>query len=469
MKNLFTTIDNHIKRDVYPFHMPGHKQNYNFFNNKEINDVLKFDLTEIQGLDNLNEPKDVLLNLNNRISKIFGSYKSFLTTNGSTTGVISSILCSCNEDDFVLAGRNSHKSLFSGITFAKCNVEYIYPTLLNNNIIGGISPTDVENAILKNDKIKAVFITSPTYEGIVSDIKKISTITKKYNKLLIVDEAHGAHFNLNNYFPVSAISKGADIVIQSLHKTLPSLTQTAVVHINKSASRYNIEKFIYMLQSSSPSYIFMYTVDKLIYDIENRNLNFNEYILNLEKFRLDFNKKVGINKKIQLLETKDFEYDKSRLTFIINGNKTGKDIDNILNYEFNIQIESSSINHIIAISTICDTVYGFNLLLKSLIEIDNKLTYCKYDNINLYSLQEQKYKLCDFNKYNSTWVNIDDSENFVTAESIIPYPPGIPLLLPCEVIKKDNIKILNELISKNINIIGGIDLINNKIKVIKEI
>ncbi len=472
MRNLFTNIDNHIKNNIYPFHMPGHKQNYKFFNeNLSLNDLLKFDLTEIPTLDNLNNPKDVFLNLNTKISNIFGSYKSFLTTNGSTTGVISSILCCCTENDFVLCARNSHKSLFNALTLSKCNVEYLYPEILDNNIIGGINPTDVEKAILNNSKIKAVFITSPTYEGIVSDIERISFITKKYGKVLIVDEAHGSHFNLNNYFPKSSISKGADIVIQSFHKTLPTLTQTAVVHINESAEKYNIEKYIYMLQTSSPSYLLTYTTDKLIYDIENKNINFNTFIIHLENFRTKFNKEVGINKKIQLLKTDKFEYDKSRLTFIINANKTGKEIDDILLNRFNIQVESSSIGHIIGISTVCDTKKGFDLLLKAFVEIDKELEYKKnnYEPLNFYNKQKQKLKFSNFKYYEDCWVDIDKSIGYTCAEAILPYPPGIPLLLPCEVINKSNILTLKILISKNINIIGGIDTVNNKIKIIKEI
>ncbi len=462
MKNLKSNIDNHIKKEIYPFHMPGHKQNYNFFDDETLNKILKYDLTEIPTLDNLNYPEEVLLNLNDRISKVFGSYKSFLVVNGSTVGVIASILSTCNSDDFILASRNSHKSLFSAITLAKCNVEYIYPEVLHNNIIGGVNPLDIENLILNNPKIKAVFITSPTYEGIVSDIKSISSITKKYNKILIVDEAHGSHFNLDNYFPTSAISLGADIVIQSLHKTLPSLTQTAVIHINEKAMKYNVSQYISMLQTSSPSYIFMYTVDKLIQDIENKKLNYTLFIKNLEFFRKNFNEQIGVNKKIQLLETKSFDFDKSRLTFLLNCNKSGSEIDEILREKYKIQLEMSSNNHFIAISTICDTSLGFNLLFSALKEIDKSLSYKKtsYNNICYYN-NIQKIKLGNISYTNTQDTNINNCENLICADFIVPYPPGIPFLMPGEVITNIHIQTIKDLSSKNINIIG---FTNNKIK-----
>lgn len=461
MKNLKENIDKHIKNNIYPFHMPGHKQNYNFFDDEQnINKILKYDLTEIPNLDNLNAPSYVLKDLNNRIAKIFGSYKSFLTVNGSTTGVIASIISCCNQDDFILAQRNSHKSLFSGLFLSKAKIEYIYPKILDNNLVGTICPADVEEAILANNKIKAVFVTSPTYEGIVADIKSISKITKKHNKILIVDEAHGAHFNLNNFFPDSAIKLGADIVIQSLHKTLPSLTQTAVVHINKDVDNLNIQKYISIIQTSSPSYIFSYTVDKLIFDIESKKLNFNEFIKNLEDFRFEFNSLVGVNKKITLLENENFEFDKSRLTFILNCDKTGTEIENILLEKFKIQLEMSSINHMVAISTVCDTKYGFDLLLHALIEIDKKLNYKKTKSEKFYFIENTKSFSNNF--FHTEEKFLDDCENSICADFIVPYPPGIPFLLPDEIITKEHINILKSLLKKNINILG---ITNNKIEV----
>ncbi len=467
MTDLKTNIDCHIKNEIYPFHTPGHKQNYNFFNDSlNINDILKFDLTEIPNLDNLNDPKDAILNLNKKLSKIFNSYESFLTVNGSTLGIICSILSTCGNSDFVLASRNSHKSLFSGVTLANCNIQYLYPTMLKNNIAGGINPKEVEDAILNNDKITAVFITSPTYEGIVSNIKSISKITKKYNKTLIVDEAHGAHFNLHDYFPTSATSNGADIVIQSLHKTLPSLTQTSVIHISKNINKNIITKYMYMLQTSSPSYLFMYTTSKLINNIENNILNFNEFIYNIKFFRQTFNEQVGINKKITLLEQDEFLQDKSRLTFVINANKTGKEVEDILLNKFKIQIETSSINHFIALTSICDTKEGFTRLLNALIQIDKNLIYKEnFNNLIQYIDTKQKFKFND-NIKKSIWLPINKCENLICAENIIPYPPGIPFLLRGEVIKKDHIYLLQKMIDKNINIIG----INNifEIKIVKE-
>ncbi len=461
MTDLKTNIDYHIKNEIYPFHTPGHKQNYNFFDNTlKINDILKFDLTEIPTLDNLNDPKDVLLQLNKKFSKIFNSFESFLTVNGSTLGVICSILYSCKSSDFVLAGRNSHKSLFSGVTLANCSIQYLYPKMLKNDIAGYILAEDVEKAILENDKIKAVFITSPTYEGVLSDIKSISKITKKYNKILIVDEAHGAHFAFNDYFPTSAVKNGADIVIQSLHKTLPSLTQTSIIHISKDVNKDSITKYMYMLQTSSPSYIFMYAASKLVSDIENNALKFDAFICNVKLFRKNFNELVGVNKKITLLQSKQFVYDKSRLTFIVNANKSGKDIENILRNKFKIQIETSSVNHFIALTSVCDTKEGFTRLLHALIEIDKTLLYeDNSDNLSHLIDTEQKVQ---FN--NSTWLHVSHCENLICDKDIIPYPPGIPFLLHGEVITKNHISKLQKMLNENIDVIG-VD--NNKIKVKK--
>ncbi len=453
MNSLKTIMDNHINENIYPFHMPGHKQNFNFFNNNELNQILKYDLTEIPNLDNLNDPKEVLLTLNNRISKIYNSYKSFLVINGSTTGVISSILSICNQDDYILASRNSHKSLFSGIELAKCNVCYLYPTVYEENIIGHINPCDIENELKNNDKIKAVFITSPTYEGVLSDIKEISKIVHKYNKILIVDEAHGAHLSLHDYFPSSAIDDGADIVIQSLHKTLPALTQTSVVHISNRIDENKIQKYISMLQTSSPSYIFMYTVDKLIQDIENNKLEYNSFIEALELFRNKFNETIGINKKITLFEPKNVKLDKSKLTFILNCDLSGSEIDFILRNEFNIQLEMSGLNHFIAISTVADTKKGFDILYNALFNIDKKLEYKKNQSNDFYYISNiQKLNPYEIDKYKE--VSLYESENLICADSVIPYPPGIPILLAGEVITNGHIELILKYLNTSFNVIG---------------
>ena len=192
-------------------HMPGHKRNPNFIN---LNPAL--DITEISGADNLLAPVSIIKAAEEKTARLFGVYKTFYLTNGSTSGILGAINGTLKEKDKIILSRNCHKSVYNAVALRKLKALTIEPK--------------IETA-LKSFSAKAVVVTSPTYEGVVSDIKAIADICHKHNCLLIVDEAHGAHLSFNSFFPKSARHLGADIVIESCHKTLPCLTSTALLHI----------------------------------------------------------------------------------------------------------------------------------------------------------------------------------------------------------------------------------------------
>lgn len=464
MLSLKKIMDNHINNNIYPFHMPGHKQNYNFFKK----DFLCYDLTEFSYLDNLNDPQSSIDILNKRCSNLFKSTESFLLVNGSTLGILSAIssLCSSSNNPLIIASRNSHKSFFSALDINKCKCVYTYPKVSSYGIPLGVSPKDIDILLNNNPTALGVFITSPTYEGVISNIKEISKIVHKHNKILIVDEAHGGHFSLDSSFPNSANQEGSDITIQSLHKTLPALTQTAIIHINsKRVNVTSLKKYMYMLQTSSPSYLFLYTIDKLITDIEANSYFFENYKNHLNAFIIDFNLLVGVNGKITLLNKKFlqsedknvFDFDTGKLTFLLNCEKTGKDIESILRNDFNIQIEMSSVNFFLAMTSVCDTKKGFDLLLYSLIAIDKNLTYKKLPRI----FKEKTFPITTTvpstvikNKFSFTKVHLDKSIGCVSKDFIVPYPPGIPIVVPDEIITKDIVDLISFYIENNINVIG---------------
>ncbi|MGL4790022.1 MAG: aminotransferase class I/II-fold pyridoxal phosphate-dependent enzyme, partial [Anaerotignaceae bacterium] len=258
---LYGKLKKYVEENVYPFHMPGHKMG----NGLEENNVFAMDITEINDFDNLFKPEGIIKEAQQLMAKTFGAEESFFLVNGSSSGIIAAITSVCSDGDTILLARNCHKSVFNGLVVSGARPVYIMPTELEEiPVFGAINPKDVEFALEKNPQTKAVVITSPTYEGIVSDIEKISEIAHNYKIPLIVDEAHGAHFNFNHFFPKSAIKCGADMVIQSLHKTLPAPTQTAVLHIRKGlVNEVRLKKTLELVQTSSPSYIFMGMIDKL--------------------------------------------------------------------------------------------------------------------------------------------------------------------------------------------------------------
>jgi len=212
--------------DYYPFHMPGHKrQRLGDFRPEEI------DITEIEGFDNLHHAEGILKEGQERLALLFGADESFYLVNGSTAGLLSAI-CGCiRKGDRILIGRNCHKAVYHAVYLMEAKVEYLYPEPTKFGIQGSIAPEQVKQQLEKFPDTRAVVITSPTYDGIVSDIRAIADIVHGYGILLIVDEAHGAHFGFSEGFPQKAIALGADLCVESLHKTLPSYTQTAALHI----------------------------------------------------------------------------------------------------------------------------------------------------------------------------------------------------------------------------------------------
>ena len=228
-----TSIYNKLKqlqyKEDYPFHMPGHKRNLKI--DSLLDAISKIDITEITGFDDLHHPEEMIRELMDDLKQIYGTKESYLLVNSSTAGNLAAIAALCNIGDKILVARNCHKSVYHAIELLGLDPIYIYPEIDEYGICKGITKEQIENIITKETSIKAMVLVSPTYEGRVSDIEGISDVLHRNNIPLIVDEAHGAHFIYHEAFPESAANSGADIVIQSLHKTLPAFTQTGLLHL----------------------------------------------------------------------------------------------------------------------------------------------------------------------------------------------------------------------------------------------
>lgn len=439
----------------YPFHMPGHKRNKKFLN--DFYDFINLDFTEIDETDNMHKPEGIIKNSKEIISKTFGAEESYFLVNGSSCGIIASIMACLSPNEHILVARNCHISVYNGIILSGALPIYIYPTI-KYNIPCGIDIENIKKAIEKYKNIKAFILTSPTYEGFVCDIEKISNFLHKNNIILIVDEAHGAHFNFSNNFPKNALQCGADIVIQSFHKTLPAFTQCGVLHLNsKIVDKHKLEKCLSMIQTTSPSYMFMMSIEYATNFCKNNKILFEDYTLFLKDLRehLKLLKNIKLIDKDILQNSNIIDFDISRLTFLINSSVNGDYINSVLK-ENNIQLEMYGENHIIAISTICD---DFNSLIKLkdiLFKIDKNLNFidkqykCVKDDLIIkpnITPREAFYK-------NKVLLNIDLCENKICGDFIIPYPPGIPILAPGETITKENILKIKSYKNNNINIIG---------------
>lgn len=427
--------------------MPGHKGNPRFAG-AFLTDALSFDLTEVDGLDNLHHPQGLIAESQKKAARLFGAEESFFLVNGATSGIIAA-LCSVGSADpagDILAARNSHRSFYSGLVFSGARASYLYPPTTKEGFPGGILPQDVEEALYSNKSISAVYITSPTYEGFASDLKAISAIVHKHDKLLIVDEAHGTHFVFHPDFPDSALESGADIVIQSLHKTLPALTQSAILHVQGNrADRARLKEALSMLQTSSPSYILMASMSRCV-DLLSEEADdlFQNYCRQLADFRGDFSG----SGKIRLLGGElAGQYgikaaDPGKLIFLTESGFTGKELSDRLR-DCRIQVEMHGSSHILAMTSICDTAPGFERLKNGLQEIAAGLRDAvpisrTERRLQFPALPVMPIRQASFSEKKS--VPLTESGNCVAGEFIIPYPPGIPLVVPGEMITCETIE-----------------------------
>lgn len=455
MMPLFDNLKNYKSKDIYPFHMPGHKRQ-NLF---DINPY-DIDITEIDGFDNLHHAEGIILEAQNALAKTFGADRSYFLINGSTSGNIAATLYAGSGT--VLCARNCHKSVFSGLILSGANPVYIMPEIIDGlGLCGSISPKKVLEAVRENPSAKALIITSPTAEGIVSDIKSISDILHEHNMLLIVDEAHGAHFGFDPYFPESAVHLGADIVIQSLHKTLPCLTQCSVLHASgKRVDIKRLESILAMVQSSSPSYVFMSAIDIMREHLDkNGKKAFTDLKNNLEDLR---NYADGL-KNIILIDKKDlnpdqvYDMDKSKLLFFIKSREfSGRDFKDALLNDHKIQLEMYLPHFALAISSIADTREGFARLKNALTDIDKKFSAENDFQISLPSITLPEAVISPREAFfgQKKSAEITDIFGRISADFVIPYPPGIPLIVPGEKFDRKIFDICKEYSRSGIDILG---------------
>lgn len=445
MKNLYHILADYKQENYYPMHMPGHKRNLDLVFNP-----YDFDITEIEGFDNLHDAQGILKDAMERAAHVYNSEESFFLVNGSTVGILAGIASCVTKGDRVLVARNCHKAVYNAVILNELQPEYIYPQNEPNfGINGGISADDVRKMLITYPDIKLVIITSPTFEGIISDIEKISEIVHKFGIPLLVDEAHGAHLGFHTYFPDNSISKGADIVIHSVHKTLPAFTQTALLHVNGTlVNKSRLRDYLTYYQTSSPSYLLMAGIDYCMDLIQSKGDElFENYVTNLKLFykcSKDF-KHIKILSK-EIIGSNVFDHDPSKIVISVrNTNMIGTTLYHILLKEFKIQLEMVSSDYVLAMTSIADTKEGFDRLVKALLSIDKKIPDLKYEKCFMPQNIRLDIELKPYEAYNMKGESIPFSkaEGRIAKEYAYLYPPGIPLLVPGERISKECIDLFN--------------------------
>ena len=444
------------------FHMPGHKGSalYRRFGyEKYLDNIMDCDITEIPGADNLFQQEDVILAVMEKYDKLYDSKKSYLLINGSSAGIIASILSLVDRGEKLVMARNCHKSVFNAVSLGGLEPVYIYPELSEDfDIQGEIYPGDVERVLDENPGTGAVIIPSPNYYGICSDISKIAEICHKKGAYLIVDQAHGAHLKFMDELngdacpPLSAELSGADIVINSTHKTLASFTQTAVLNVmNGDIELKVLEDKLQVLESSSPSYPLLASLD-INADIMLRH---GRELIKEWQENIDFFYRGAENiEGLRLVRAGRLDRTKINIDMSLcglNGNKLEE-----LMIRNGIFAELVTGNILMCMTGIGNVRSDFNRLLDFLRETaDQALSEMKTDaecslRINPPSAILGRKAV----PTRKEPVDIKDSEGRVCAGSLIPYPPGIPVICPGEVMTREIIDYVTELRKAGEKVIG---------------
>ncbi|MCD8158331.1 MAG: aminotransferase class V-fold PLP-dependent enzyme [Clostridiales bacterium] len=433
--------------NTYPFHMPGHKRNTKFFKN----DIFKYDFTEIEGIDDLHHPTEILKQRMDYASEVYGTKKTYFLINGSTCGLLAAISAHTNIGDNILVARNCHKSVYNALFLRNLKPVYVSPPITGEGISGGIAPKEVEE-ILKTTGAKVFVMVSPTYEGIVSDIKAISEVCHKYGCVLIVDEAHGAHFGFCGKFPKSAVSLGADIVIQSLHKTLPSLTQTALLHIcSKRADICETERHLSIYQSSSPSYILLSSADSCIKYMSGKEGKSaaEVYFRRLSDFREE-NKGRIMGDEIKK-GGNVFDTDPSKI-IIWGGKKTSTALRMA-----GLEPEMENLFYTLAITSIGDTEEGFK-------KLGAAISALKPTNIKpeFEKAPPPKIKMTPYETGTAAGeqIPLNISAGRISKTAVYIYPPGISIINEGEEITPQIIDLITQYNEKGFAVRGITDKIN---------
>lgn len=479
---MYQQLISYGESDVYPFHMPGHKRRALPFPNPYT-----IDITEIDGFDNLHHAEGLIREAEERAAKLYGADRSYYLVNGSTCGLLAAICAAARRGDKVLAARNCHKAVYHAISMQGLSAEFLYPAITRGDLQGQITAAQVEEALTKHPDIAVVILISPTYEGIVSDVAAIAACCHAHGAALIVDEAHGAHFGFGAGFPENAVRLGADAVIMSLHKTLPSFTQTALLHCNGTRiDPGRVARYLGVYETSSPSYLFMAGMDACIDLIREQGAElFAEYRRRLDAFYRDTADlaQLHVMRREDLCKEEAYDWDDSKL-IIYAGAMGGEALHQELLGHYHLQMEMVSADYVLGMTSFMDTDEGMRRLVTALHEIDEKNgrlvtalheTDEKNGRLNaaeagftarMYRENPRRMQIYQALDLPYREVPLDEAVGKMAADYVYLYPPGIPLIVPGEVITEEFIRHIRECRERKLNVEGQGNLAPGRIKIV---
>jgi arginine/lysine/ornithine decarboxylase len=464
---LFDTLLSHAKRNVVSFHCPGHKNGRSIDN--RLKDYLggagafEFDVTVFDEVDSLHDPAGPIKKAQELTAEAYGVKQSFFLVNGTSVGNMAMFLSACSPGESVIISRSSHKSAMAGIIMAGIWPIWIEPKIDQNlDLIFNVTYNQVKDALDKYPEAKAVFITSPTYNGVVTELGRIIDLCHRRGKIAIVDEAHGAHLKFNKQLPKSAVDAGADLVVQSTHKILSAMSQGSVLHFNSKLIDINrVKKIVSMLQTTSPNYLVLASLDlarrqAFLYG----NKTFDKVIEACQYGRSYINKEISSMKCFtrEDMKQRNFDLDLTKLT--VNVTKTGLsgyEIESILAKEYNIQLDYADIFNLVAIAGEGTNQEDVEALVEALKSISKKYKGKQRNwGLKIPSLStEMVLRPREVYLSNNTKkVYLNKAVGHIAAQTLTPYPPGIPVLIPGERITQEICDYLADMSAKDIRISG---------------
>jgi arginine decarboxylase len=445
---LFDCFNTYANSDIIPFHVPGHKKGQGA--DRAMRELLgeralRFDNTSLPQTGNLQRAQGPILAAQELAADLYGAKASFFSVNGTSGAIMSMVLSVLKSGDKIIVQRNVHKSVTAGIILSGAVPVYVQPIIDDElGIAHGVTPQAVEAALIQNPDAKAVLVVSPTYYGVVSDIRGIASVAHARGIPLLVDEAHGAHLRFSSNLPEDALAQGADLVAQSTHKTMGSLTQSSMLHVNGDlVSPDRVGAVLSMMQTTSPSFFLLASLDcarrdMALYGRERWDHTVSIYqdararINRIEgcfAFGREHLKHLGVN-----------GFDPTRLTVCCwDLQISGRAMEKLLCERYHIQMELSDFYNVLAIGSHGDTKENLDCLVAALEDISQNHKYqkMKLKNVPVPDIPDMVQTPREAFFGPTSKVRFDESEGLVSSEFIMSYPPGIPILCPGEIITRD--------------------------------
>lgn len=482
---LIDALKSSISKNHTPFYTPGHKRGAGvspILTDLLGKDVFRADLTELSELDNLFAPESAILAAQELAAMAFGAQRTWFLVNGSSCGIIAAIMTVCEPNQHILLPRNIHLSVVSGLIIAGAIPIFINPQYDQDvDITCSITPKDLEIALAQHPQAKAVLVVYPTYNGVCGNLKAICQVTHEHNIPLIVDEAHGAHLNFHDNLPISALTAGADLTIQSTHKTLGSMTQTSMLHIQ--GNRINIDRLnqaLQLVQSTSPSFILLASLDAARQQMAIDGQNLMQQTLELANIARNKIREIPGLSVLELPKIRQpgfFDLDKTRLTVNVKElGITGFTTENFL-IEMGIVPEVSSFENVTFIISLGNNELDINALVKVFKKINDIPRCRKYEMSTSNIISKIIFNYQPDNRLvispreaffaTSEILPLEKTVDRICAENICPYPPGIPILMPGERITKSALDYLQQVQDLGGVITGCLDASCHTLKVVK--